>query len=90
MGGWASSWPTSSSWPIWPRSARTQYFLLGAEIITLIVFSAVALGRVVFGDVEGSVTPSLSWLSPFAIDSLAGSPLGSWWPCSSTGAGTRP
>ena len=53
-------------------SAKTQYYLLGAEIVTLIVFSVVALGRVWFGDVEGSVTPSLSWLNPFAIDDLSG------------------
>jgi nucleotide-binding universal stress UspA family protein len=53
-------------------SARTQYFLLGAEIVTLVIFAAVALGRVWFGDVEGSVAPSLSWLNPFAIDDLSG------------------
>ena len=53
-------------------SARTQYFLLGAEIVTLIIFSVVALGRVWFGDVPGSVTPSLSWLNPFAINDLSG------------------
>jgi amino acid transporter len=53
-------------------SARTQYFLLGAEIVTLVIFAAVALGRVWFGDVEGSVAPSLNWLNPFAIDDLSG------------------
>jgi amino acid transporter len=53
-------------------SARTQYFLLGAEIITLVIFSVVALGRVWFGDVPGSITPSLSWLNPFAINDLSG------------------
>ena len=53
-------------------SARTQYFLLGAEIVTLVIFSVVALGRVWFGDVQGSVTPSLSWLNPFAIDDVSG------------------
>ena len=53
-------------------SARTQYFLLGAEIITLIIFSVVALGRVWFGDVPGSITPSLSWLNPFAINDISG------------------
>jgi amino acid transporter len=53
-------------------SARTQYFLLGAEIITLVIFSVVALGRVFFGDVPGSITPSLSWLNPFAINDLSG------------------
>ena len=36
------------------------------------MFSAVALGRVWFGDVEGSVAPSLSWLNPFAIDDFSG------------------
>jgi amino acid transporter len=48
-------------------SARSQYFLLGAEIVTLVIFAAVALFKVYFGDVEGAVTPSLSWLNPFAI-----------------------
>jgi amino acid transporter len=38
-------------------SARTQYFLLRAEIVTLVIFSMVALGRVWFGDVR------LSWLN---------------------------
>jgi amino acid transporter len=31
-------------------SARTQYFLLGAEIVTLVIFAAVALGKVWVGD----------------------------------------
>jgi amino acid transporter len=53
-------------------SARTQYFLLGAEIITLIIFSVVALGRVWFSDVPGSVTPSLSWLNPSPSTTSAG------------------
>ena len=53
-------------------SARTQYYLLGAEMVTLVIFAAVALGRVWFGNVEGSVTPSLGWLNPFAINDLSG------------------
>jgi len=53
-------------------SARTQYFLLGAEIVTLVIFATVALGKVWFGDVAGSVQPSLSWLNPFAINDLSG------------------
>jgi len=53
-------------------SARTQYYLLGAEIVTLVIFAAVALGRVWFGNVEGSVTPTLNWLNPFAINDLSG------------------
>jgi amino acid transporter len=53
-------------------SARTRYFLLGAEIVTLIIFSVVALGRVWFGDIPGSITPSVSWLNPFAINDIGG------------------
>ena len=52
-------------------SAKTQWYLLGAEIVTLLAFAAVALMRVGFGDVAGSVTPSLDWLNPFAIDSTS-------------------
>jgi amino acid transporter len=50
-------------------SARTQWYLLGAEIVTLALFAVVALVRVYTGNaVEKSVHPSLSWFSPFAID----------------------
>jgi amino acid transporter len=52
-------------------NARTQRWLLGAEIVTLGVFAAVALVRVWAGDAPaGSVEPSLSWFSPFAVDSV--------------------
>jgi amino acid transporter len=52
-------------------NARTQRWLLAAEIVTLGVFAAVALGRVWAGDAPaGSIEPSLSWFSPFAIDSV--------------------
>ena len=50
-------------------SARTQIFLLGAEIATLALFAVVALVRVYLGDFADSVNPSLSWLNPFEIDS---------------------
>jgi amino acid transporter len=50
-------------------SAKTQYGLLVMELATLLLFTVVALARVLFGDVEGSVTPSLSWLNPFEISS---------------------
>ncbi len=50
-------------------SARTQVFLLGAEILTLGLFAIVALVKVYLGDVPGSIDPSLSWLNPFEIDS---------------------
>jgi amino acid transporter len=52
-------------------NARTQRWLLTAEIVTLGAFAAVALARVWAGDAAaGSVEPSLSWFSPFAIDSV--------------------
>ena len=51
-------------------SARTQYFLLAAEILALAIFAAVALVRVYTGDPFGSVHPSLSWLNPFEISSF--------------------
>jgi amino acid transporter len=52
-------------------NARTQRWLLGAEIVTLGVFAAIALIRVWTGDAPaGSVSPELAWFSPFAIDSV--------------------
>jgi amino acid transporter len=48
-------------------SAKTQYFLLAMELVALSLFSFVALVRVYFGDVQGSVEPSLSWLNPVGI-----------------------
>jgi amino acid transporter len=50
-------------------SARTQWYLLGAEVVVLVLFSIVALVRVYSGDaLDSSVEPSASWFSPFAID----------------------
>jgi amino acid transporter len=51
-------------------SARTQMFLLSAEIVTLVLFAVIALVKVYTTDVAGSVTPELSWFNPFAIDSF--------------------
>ncbi len=52
-------------------NARTQRWLLGAEIVALAVFAVVALVRVAFeSDIPGAVNPELSWFSPFAIDSF--------------------
>jgi amino acid transporter len=52
-------------------NARTQRWLLGAEIVTLGAFAAVALIRVWLGDgPAGSVEPALSWFNPLAIDSV--------------------
>jgi amino acid transporter len=50
-------------------NAKTQRWLLSAEVVTLALFAVWALVKIAVSDVPGSVTPSLSWLSPFAIDS---------------------
>ena len=52
-------------------SAKTQWFLLGAELITLLIFAVVAFVRIGFQDIQGEVTPSLDWINPFAIDSTS-------------------
>jgi amino acid transporter len=53
-------------------SAKTQWFLLAAELVTLVLFSVVALVRVYGASPPvDSVTPSLSWLNPFTIDSTS-------------------
>ena len=51
-------------------SARTQWGLLGAEIVILVLFSVVALVKVWSGHAPGGVHPSLSWLNPFDISSF--------------------
>ncbi len=50
-------------------SAKTQWYLLGAEIVTLALFAIVALVKVYAGDFADSIDPSLGWLNPFNIDS---------------------
>jgi amino acid transporter len=53
-------------------SARTQFFLLGAEIVTLALFAVVALVKVYVGAAGyGAITPELSWLNPFATKSFS-------------------
>jgi amino acid transporter len=53
-------------------SARTQVGLLGAEIITLVLFAVVALVAVATGDAgDNAVDPSLSWINPLEIDSFS-------------------
>ena len=53
-------------------SARTQRFLLGAELITLALFAVVALVKVYGGDALAGSAGQLSWFSPFAIDGGSG------------------
>jgi amino acid transporter len=52
-------------------SARTQNFLLGAELITLAIFSIVALVKVYASSPAGSIHPALSWFNPFAVHSFS-------------------
>lgn len=50
-------------------STRTQYFMMGAEILILIAFAIVALIKIYTQTPApvGSVHPAGSWLNPFAI-----------------------
>jgi amino acid transporter len=50
-------------------SARTQVVLLGTELVTLVLFSAVALIKVYNSSPKGSLTPRWSWINPFQIES---------------------
>ncbi len=52
-------------------SAKTQWFLLAAEVVVLGLFAAVALARVYAGQFADSVQPSLAWLDPFPLDASA-------------------
>src|SRR3954463_3118185 len=46
-------------------SARTQWYLLGAEVVTLVLFAVVALVRVYAGDASPAAAhPQLAWFSP--------------------------
>jgi amino acid transporter len=47
-------------------SARTQYFLLAAEIAALGLFAAVALAKVYFGD-PGGFAVQADWFNPFTL-----------------------
>jgi amino acid transporter len=58
------------TWICWrgiELSARTQQFLLGFEMVTLIIFAVVALIKVYTGHPAHSSHISLSWFNPFAI-----------------------
>jgi amino acid transporter len=52
-------------------SARTQQFLLGAELLTLAAFAVVALVKVYANSPKGSIHPDVSWFSPFAVSSFS-------------------
>ena len=53
-------------------SARTQVGLLGAELITLLLFAVFAIAKVYGGDAGAdAIKPTLEWFNPFAIDSVS-------------------
>ena len=52
-------------------SAKTQWFLLAAEVAVLSLFAAVALVRVYAGEFPNSLEPKLSWLNPFELPASA-------------------
>jgi amino acid transporter len=52
-------------------AAEIQWFLLGAEFLILMVFSITALFKVFLNHPPGSITPKLSWFSPFGLSSSA-------------------
>jgi amino acid transporter len=59
---------TVISWRGIELSARTQYFLLAAELVILAVFAVVALWQVYAGTAgDQAITPSLSWLNPVGL-----------------------
>ena len=50
-------------------SARVQNVMIFAQVLALLLFAVVALVKVAGGDApEGSLDPSASWLSPFALE----------------------
>jgi amino acid transporter len=48
-------------------SAKTQWYLLAAEVLVLGLFAAVALARVYAGHFANSLAPTLHWLNPFDL-----------------------
>jgi len=53
-------------------NARTQRWLLSAEVVILAIFAVWALIKAAVTGPAGSVSPSLSWFSPFATASSSG------------------
>ncbi len=51
-------------------NAKTQAYLLSAELVTLALFAVVALVKVYANHPAGSIDPSLGWLNPFNVDSF--------------------
>jgi amino acid transporter len=48
-------------------SARTQQFLLSAEVIILAIFAVVAISKVYANSPSGSIEPAFAWFNPFDL-----------------------
>src|SRR5919206_631450 len=51
-------------------NAKTQQWLLTAEVLTLAIFAVVAVVKVYANHPGGSINPNLGWLNPFQISSF--------------------
>jgi amino acid transporter len=51
-------------------NAKTQRWLLTAEVLTLAIFAIVAVVKVYANHPGGSINPNLGWLNPFQISSF--------------------
>jgi amino acid transporter len=63
-------WIALMTWICWrgiELSARTQLYLLGAEITILALFAVIALINVYASNPSNSITPQLSWFNPFDL-----------------------
>lgn len=69
------AWILVMTWISWrgiELSARTQYVLLGAELLILALFAVVALVKVYAGTAgEQAVKPSLDWFAPTGVSFTA-------------------
>ena len=68
-------WIALMTWICWrgiELSARTQQFLLAAEVVTLAVFAIVALVKV-YGDdaLATAIKPEFAWFNPFELGTTA-------------------
>jgi amino acid transporter len=67
----AAIWIVVMTWICWrgiELSARTQYFLLAAEVAALLLFAIVALVKVYSGDaLEGGAHVNADWFNPFTV-----------------------
>jgi amino acid transporter len=66
----AVAWIALMTWICWrgiELSARTQLFLLSAEVVILAIFAVVALTKVYANSPTGSITPQFSWFNPFDL-----------------------